>query len=297
MVKNINPAGSSNPQSLTDINGLLFFSANDGTNGSELWKSNGTEAGTVMVKNINPTGHSSPLYLVDFNGSLFFAAEDGSNGSELWKSDGTSAGTVLVKDICPGSSHSTPQHLTVVNGSLFFSANNCTDGYELWMYVNLTNDDCEGAIPVSSGSVYTGSNYGAAGTDLTSCAYDDFADTWYYFQPSVSGEYTLNASSGDFDTTLAVFNACGGNELDCNDDFLTTDSQVVLYMVAGKRYYIRVAGFDDQMGNFQLSVDAGSCTQLAQSDLNGDCIVDFLDFAIMTSEWLTCNLSPPDLCP
>ena len=85
---------------LTDVNGTLFFSANDDANGQELWKSDGTEAGTSMVKNI--LAGSSGIFsknLTEVNGTLFFTADDGTNGSELWKSDGTDAGTVMVKDI------------------------------------------------------------------------------------------------------------------------------------------------------------------------------------------------------
>src|SRR5262249_57937372 len=55
LVKDINSGGTtSGPAYLTDVNGTLYFSANDGTHGTELWKSNGTAAGTVMVKDINP---------------------------------------------------------------------------------------------------------------------------------------------------------------------------------------------------------------------------------------------------
>ena len=66
MVKDINPgAGYSDPKYLIKVNGTLFFVANDGVNGEELWKSDGTEAGTVMVRDINlGPGNSEPQYLV-----------------------------------------------------------------------------------------------------------------------------------------------------------------------------------------------------------------------------------------
>jgi len=126
-------AGSSIPQNLVSVNGILFFSASDGTNGEELWKSDGTAAGTVLVKDIGPgPGSSNPSHLTVVNGTLFFRADDGTNGEELWKSDGTTAGTVLVKDIYPGTRGSDPFELSDVNGTLFFSADDGTNSVELW---------------------------------------------------------------------------------------------------------------------------------------------------------------------
>src|SRR5205823_8808173 len=126
LVKDIRPGGiGSNPFNLMVVGETLFFSANDGVNGTELWKSDGTAAGTVLVKDIRPgSAGSSPSYHTVVKGTLYFTANDGVNGVELWKSDGTAAGTVLVKDIRPGSSRygsplsSSPDHLTAVGAQL-----------------------------------------------------------------------------------------------------------------------------------------------------------------------------------
>src|SRR5262249_29772790 len=122
---------------LMNVNGTLFFSARNATRGFELWKSNGTPAGTLLVKDINPGSASSgPVALTNVNGTLFFYANNGVSGSELWKSNGTAAGTVLIKDINPGSygsfDSSFPNELTNVNGTLFFQAFGAATGSELW---------------------------------------------------------------------------------------------------------------------------------------------------------------------
>jgi len=117
-----NPLLDSNPEFLTVVGGALFFAATayDGT-GRELWKSNGTGAGTVMVKDINPLGDSTPENLTDVNGTLFFSADDGIHGNELWRSDGTSAGTIMVKDIQTLLNFgSFPTNFLNLNGSLLF---------------------------------------------------------------------------------------------------------------------------------------------------------------------------------
>lgn len=139
LVKDINPAygDASNPRNLLNVNGTLFFTADDGIYGEELWKSDGSENGTVLVQDINPGGGSfnyactyGPC-LADVNGTLIFTANDGSHGAELWKSDGSEDGAVLVKDISPSGSYIAEQ-ITPVGGDKFFFVNG-TDAGLLWV--------------------------------------------------------------------------------------------------------------------------------------------------------------------
>jgi len=138
MVTDINPGGDAftlaSQFSIVNINGTLYFPADDGTNGEELWTSDGTAAGTMLVKDINTAGDSNPDFLTNVNGTVFFAAQRSVlEGEELWKTDGTEAGTVLVKNINPilaGSS--TLFGLTNVNGTLYFHADDGGTGRELW---------------------------------------------------------------------------------------------------------------------------------------------------------------------
>jgi ELWxxDGT repeat protein len=86
LVKDIRPGpgGSLFLFTSVNVNGALLFAAFDGIHGHELWKSDGTAAGTVLVKDINPgAGFTNFNNLTDVNGRLFFVADDGTTGFEL----------------------------------------------------------------------------------------------------------------------------------------------------------------------------------------------------------------------
>jgi ELWxxDGT repeat protein len=132
LVKDIRDPGSSRPQGLLNVDGIVYFSAGDGVTGRELWRTDGTRSGTYRVKDINPRRGSFPNQLVTMGGELYFTATEETAGYELWKSDGTSAGTKLVRDILPGMGSSYPNDLTVLLGRLYFFADDGLHGRQLW---------------------------------------------------------------------------------------------------------------------------------------------------------------------
>jgi ELWxxDGT repeat protein len=118
---------------LANVNGTLFFAANDGARGAELWRSDGTAAGTMLVKDIFPGPSGSvPSGLVSVGDKLFLIANDGTHGQELWVSDGTDVGTMLLADIAPGVLNSNPSTLRVLSGNLLFWANDGVNGFKPW---------------------------------------------------------------------------------------------------------------------------------------------------------------------
>lgn len=111
----------------------LFFAADDGTSGSELWASDGTAAGTTRVADIDPgMGFSIPQDFARLGSNLFFRARPSAQGGELWKTDGTELGTVLVADIFSGPTGSIPFELTPFGGAIYFHADDGVHGRELW---------------------------------------------------------------------------------------------------------------------------------------------------------------------
>ena len=138
LVKDINLAGtvSSYPSNFIHLGTTLYFEANDGVHGRELWKSDGTDGGTVMVKDISlcstAGGFSNPILL---NNMIYFSAFDPTNGYALWKTDGTTVGTVMVKDcnlLSASIATGIPKNLTVINSNLYFSLDDGVHGEELW---------------------------------------------------------------------------------------------------------------------------------------------------------------------
>ncbi len=139
LVKDIDPGSrSGNPRWLTKAGGVLYFI----NNRNELWRSDGTAAGTRMIRAFphdhNPGCYSSPAsgatacnpeQLTAFHGKLYFRSGDRLHGPELWKSNGTRAGTKIVTDIGSGKYGSFLGDLTVAGDKLFFTTDT---GYQLW---------------------------------------------------------------------------------------------------------------------------------------------------------------------
>ena len=81
LVKDIarGPNGS-DPSAPTVASEVLYFVADDESRGSELWRSDGTEAGTHLYP--GPAG-SEPRSFTVFSGGVYFSAEIGMKGREL----------------------------------------------------------------------------------------------------------------------------------------------------------------------------------------------------------------------
>jgi ELWxxDGT repeat protein len=201
MLKDINTtATGAGPSHLTTVGSTLFFTQSSPGLGEELWKTDGTAAGTVLVKDINPGEPSSaPDGLTDVNGTtLYFFADNGVNGIELWKSDGTTAGTQLVKDVYPGPDSSYAAGMTAVGGIVFFAADDSEHGWELWKTdgsdvgtglvaeVNPTGGSGAWNLTEFDGELYFSATDGVSGEELwrsNGTTVEPAADTW----PGIDG--------------------------------------------------------------------------------------------------------------
>lgn len=106
------------------FDGGLFFTANDGMHGYELWRTDGTEAGTQLVKDINEGAEGSDC-------QKLYAADDGT-GRELWRSDGTEAGTYMVRDASVNEFANCAKSFAVLDGVLYYGFDDGAHGFEIW---------------------------------------------------------------------------------------------------------------------------------------------------------------------
>lgn len=138
--------GSADGLSLIAAGSQVFFIARDEAHGAELWRSDGTAAGTFMVRDISPgSSGSAPYGLTVAYGVVYFNAYDSLHGTELWRSDGTPGGTFQVAELAPGPLSSNPQQLVPAGPRLFFSADDGSHGAELWALC--VASPCSSSVP------------------------------------------------------------------------------------------------------------------------------------------------------
>jgi ELWxxDGT repeat protein len=113
-------AASSSPATrLVTVGDIAYFCSYDPEHGSELWRSDGTQAGTQMVADLAPGPASAvPLWITPFRKDLiFFAGSEGQ--TQLWRSDGTPGGTSAITAVPDKEDVDFP---VVADGRIFFFA-------------------------------------------------------------------------------------------------------------------------------------------------------------------------------
>lgn len=156
-----------------EFSGAVYFTASDVLHGLELWKTDGTEAGTVRLTDLCPGSCDSiPRDLTVLGSSIYFSADDGAHGSEPWITDGTTAGTRMIVDAVPGLGGSTPNFLRVLGGRVIYSGSDPAAGPELWI-TDGTDGGTHRLVDINPGPAGSGATpWQVVGSDLFFAADD-----------------------------------------------------------------------------------------------------------------------------
>ncbi len=258
------------PMTIT-MNNVMYFIGNDGLSGFELWRTNGTEAGTYLVKDINPGIESSLLltnvkqYFAQLNGFIYFGAAEPVHGAELWKSDGTTIGTSMVANIdttAPSIPNigSNPAFLCTYNNAVYFSAFRTVDGRELWKTdgtaagTELVKDIAAGDGAPSGLIVHNGTLYFSA------------------YHPN--DNYTLYKSNGTTAGTSVVFAPASGGP--------TTNSDATFHIFKGKLFFEATSSD----GFYRIWYSDGSTSGTSSLPSSPDVFTDYPTSILATSNYL-----------
>ncbi|MEQ1715239.1 MAG: hypothetical protein ABL907_04520 [Hyphomicrobium sp.] len=208
------------------------FSADNGINGSEVWITNGTAAGTSLLRDIyGGPATSYPLYGFYSTGNqLLFSANDGIHGTEIWRTDGTAAGTSLVTDaILPGSATSidylSQSNAIALGDKRIFNAHNAAFEPQLW----ITDGTAAGTLLLRSNAGFPFISYGPVDYAILG------GKSFFAIDDNVSGLepwVTDGTAAGTFGLKDIVSGSGGSNA----SNFTTVGSHVVFSALSAEGY-------------------------------------------------------------
>lgn len=160
----INPTSNnsswSKPTTLAVMNGILYFSADDGVHGNELMSFDGTTVRLIKDEVVGG-GSSTPFVLTPINGVIYYSATTSQLGRELYSSDGTESGTGLLADVYPGTTacspsdwrctgpsvnYSNPKLFAEFDGKIVFAARGGAVGGEIFSVVPVQRNPSNGQV-------------------------------------------------------------------------------------------------------------------------------------------------------
>jgi ELWxxDGT repeat protein len=272
------------------VGDTVFFRANDGVHGYELWKSNGTVAGTGMVKDLSPgESGSMPFFLAPAGNRLLFSILSASGQTTLWLSDGTNDGTQLLMNTTTEPSAGT----AFVGGVTYFVAGDANFGSELWA----TDGTVAGTRRVSDlrpgpDGVFIRRLYAVDGNVIFTADNGVYGNEPWILQSGPStraGDYDRNGQvdGGDFilwQRRLGAKGAAG----DSNNDGLVNADDFAAWRSAVGRFPSTAGDFDgdfDADGTDFLAWQRGLGLTPTIGDGNHDGIVNDADLRIVLANF------------
>ena len=183
-VKDIRPGAQNsieNNQHFMVSNGnSLFFPANaNGGSNPYLYKSDGTDSGTVLVKNVrllNSNVYSGFTGFFVDTPVVYFSGSDGTHSYELWRTDGTTAGTYMIKDIDPVGGSEPHDFVKLGNDIFFLAKNNNYTEQQLWK----TDGTAAGTVLVKGNFTGWGDIYGTLSSAITATNFAIYHNELYF---------------------------------------------------------------------------------------------------------------------
>jgi len=122
------------------------------------------------------------------------------------------------------------------------------------------NDTCAAATTIGNGA-FSGDTSTAGSDGDATCGDSDFSpDTWFKYTAPAAASIYVNTFGSAYDTVLSLHTACpgtSGNEVDCNDDAGSRQSELLLDVAMSEVLYVRVSGYAGDAGSFALNVGPG----------------------------------------
>lgn len=259
-------------------NGLLTISCSAPPANDECADAIEVSDGETEFTTLGATGTATSSCGSDDTADIWFTYEASCTGTVMFSTCGSGFDTVLsLFDACDGTEVDCNDDACGAGSQLFVET---TVGTVYWIRIAgfggamgdgiltiscsepATNDECADAIVIGNGETEF-NTLGATGSSTSSCGFDDTADIWFEYVATCNGTAVANTCGSEFDTVLSAFDACDGSEIACNDDFCGLQSQVTFPVTEGMSYWIRVAGYDGEMGIGVLTL---ACV------LEGECI-------------------------
>jgi hypothetical protein len=206
---------------------------------------------------------------ISANDDQAFPGRTPQNITLLGSNDGTNFTQIFTTAVTPATDNFQDQEFEFANAAsytqyrlIFDIPQSSTDMQvgEIELYgvapnqVPPDNDACANARVITAGQV-SGTTNLAGGSDITPCGNGDNVDVWYRYTSAAGGLTEASTCDSSTDTTVAVYDGCGGNLLACDDNGCGLQSIARWTAVANQPYLIRVALVGGATGAFRLNLD------------------------------------------